>query len=271
MTYPLWYREKVLKTKEKIGYIKTAEKFGISKTTILRWTRNIEIQKTRNNYPRKINGEELLEDVKQNPDLYIHERAKRFGVSYNCMWKSLRRINITYKKKTLNHPKRSEEDRSIFKEKIKSYKNKSIVYVDESGFSHDMPRLYGYSKKGTRCYGSRDWGSKRRTNVIGALCNNKLIAIGLTENNINSNIFISWLKKSLIPVLPPNAVIVMDNASFHTKAEIRKCIEDANHILEYLPTYSPDLNPIEHTWANAKRMRRTTQCDIDQLFSVYLA
>ncbi|WP_420836490.1 transposase [Candidatus Fukatsuia symbiotica] len=37
-------------------------------------------------------------------------------------------------------------------------------------------------------------------------------------------------------------------------------------MLEYLPTYSPDLNPIEHKWAQAKALRRKRQCDIDTLF-----
>jgi hypothetical protein len=35
---------------------------------------------------------------------------------------------------------------------------KPIVYLDESGFSHDMPRTHGYSMKGKRCYGKHDWG-----------------------------------------------------------------------------------------------------------------
>ena len=43
-------------------------------------------------------------------------------------------------------------------------------------------------------------------------------------------------------------------------------IEDNGHFLEYLPPYSPDLNPIEHKWAQAKSKRRKYQCDIDTLF-----
>ena len=32
-------------------------------------------------------------------------------------------------------------------------------------------------------------------------------------------------------------------------------IRNAGHMLEYLPPYSPELNPIEHKWAQAKAQR----------------
>jgi transposase len=98
MTYQITFRKKVLKLKESLGFEKTAIRFGISKTTILRWSKNITIQKKRNKPATKINMQALAEDVKQKQDSYIRERAKRLGVSYNCVWKALRRLNITYKK-----------------------------------------------------------------------------------------------------------------------------------------------------------------------------
>ncbi|WP_218014688.1 transposase [Candidatus Regiella insecticola] len=43
-------------------------------------------------------------------------------------------------------------------------------------------------------------------------------------------------------------------------------IKNAGFTLEYLPVYSPDLNPIEHKWAQAKARRRKYRCDVDTLF-----
>ncbi|CAA2930522.1 Ribosomal protein L11 methyltransferase [Arsenophonus endosymbiont of Bemisia tabaci Q2] len=45
---------------------------------------------------------------------------------------------------------------------------------------------------------------------------------------------------------------MMDNATFHKKQSIQQVIIDAGHMVEYLATYSPDLNPIQHKWAQAK-------------------
>lgn len=130
-----------------------------------------------------------------------------------------------------------------------------------------MPRTHGYSIKGQRCFGTHDWGAKGRTNVIGALLNKNLLTVSLFEHNIDTQIFTSWVKKDLLPKLPEDSVIVLDNASFHKSKDMQDYIRGAGFTLEYLPVYSPDLNPIEHKWAQAKNLRKAHQCDINSLFS----
>ena len=61
----------------------------------------------------------------------------------------------------------------------------------------------------------------------------------------------------------------MDNASFHKRADIIEAIENHGCVLELLPPYSPDLNPIERKWAQAKSIRRETQCSVDTLLQNY--
>jgi transposase len=133
-----------------------------------------------------------------------------------------------------------------------------------------MPRTHGYSLKGQRCYGSHDWGAKGRTNVIGALLGSAIVVVGLLAESVNSDIFTYWVKNTLLPSLAKSSVIVMDNASFHKGADMQKLIKDSGHRLLYLPPYSPDLNPIEKKWAQAKQIRRTTNCSIDELFTNHL-
>lgn len=55
---------------------------------------------------------------------------------------------------------------------------------------------------------------------------------------------------------PKNSVIILDNASFHKRSDARDVIEKARHTLEFLPPHSPDLNPIERKWAQAKSIRQ---------------
>jgi hypothetical protein len=141
-----------------------------------------------------------------------------------------------------------------------------IIYIDESGFAHDMPRTHGYSLCGQRCYGKHDWGAKGRTNVIGALLAGVLLTISMFESTINTDIYTAWVKQDLLPKLPPESVIVMDNATFHKGLEMTTIIEEAGHTLLYLPPYSPDLNPIEKKWAQAKALRRKVGGNITALF-----
>ncbi len=72
---------------------------------------------------------------------------------------ALKRLGVTYKK-TLNHPRANFEKRSAFCQALAEFEKKGRlpVYIDESGFAHDMPRTHGYSKKGHRCFGTHDWG-----------------------------------------------------------------------------------------------------------------
>jgi transposase len=51
----------------------------------------------------------------------------------------------------------------------------------------------------------------------------------------------------------------MDNLGSHKSAAIRRMIRAAGARLWYLPPYSPDLNPIEQTFAKIKNWMRMVQ------------
>ena len=142
--------------------------------------------------------------------------------------------------------------------------------MDESGFAQDTPRTHGYSPRGERCYGVHDWHAKGRINAIGAILGFVFLTVTLFEGSINSDVFYAWLIHELIPVLPMNAVVVMDNASFHKRADMLEAIEQSGCQLEYLPPYSPDFNPIEKKWAQVKAIRKRERCDVDALFSTHI-
>ena len=137
-----------------------------------------------------------------------------------------------------------------------------------------MPRTHGYAAIGQRCLGSHDWHAKGRTNVIGALIGKALLTASLFTTNINSETFYEWTVQDLLPKLPPASVIVMDNAPFHKRADILPAILKAGHTIDFLPSYSPDLNPIEKKWAQLKSFRKKILCSVSHLFNIesfYLA
>jgi transposase len=129
-----------------------------------------------------------------------------------------------------------------------------------------MPRTHGYAPAGQRCHGTHDWHARGRTNVIGALMGCALLTVELFSVTVDAEVFTAWVKQELLPKLSPACVLVMDNATFHKRPDTQKAIASAGHTLEYLPTYSPDLNPIEHKWAQAKSARKKFQCSVTQIF-----
>lgn len=133
-----------------------------------------------------------------------------------------------------------------------------------------MPRLHGYSKRGERCYGKHDWHAKGRVNVIGAIIGSAFLTLSVFPCYVNSDVFYAWLTQDLLPKVSKGAIIVMDNASFHKRNDMLEEIQKYGCTLEFLPPYSPDLNPIEKKWAQVKSIRRKLRCSIEELFSQHL-
>ena len=129
-----------------------------------------------------------------------------------------------------------------------------------------MPRTHGYTAVGERCSGVHDRRAGGRTNAVGALLGKDPPTVTLFDGAADSDVFYAWIRQDLLPKLPENSVIIMDNASFHKRRDIQEAVKAKGHILEYMPVYSPDLNPIEHKWAQAKALRRKHRCSVDELF-----
>jgi transposase len=73
----------------------------------------------------------------------------------------------------------------------------------------------------------------------------------------NTEAFITWLKDNLFPCLrakygPQTKVIVMDNVNTHCSEDVERAIYEEGHLVEYLPPYSPDFNPIELSFSVLK-------------------
>jgi transposase len=65
-------------------------------------------------------------------------------------------------------------------------------------------------------------------------------------------------------VVRAGQVVILDNASFHRKAHLRKLLAKVGCSLLALPTYSPDFNKIEPLWTTLKqRIRMCTDPSLD--------
>lgn len=129
-----------------------------------------------------------------------------------------------------------------------------LVFVDETGASTKMARLYGRSPRGERCVAAVPHGHWKTTTFVGGLRLSGMTAPMVLDGAMNGAAFLAWVEQVLAPTLAPGDVVVMDNLPAHKPAAVRTAIEDRGAELRYLPPYSPDLNPIEMAYAKLKAM-----------------
>ena len=60
----------------------------------------------------------------------------------------------------------------------------------------------------------------------------------------------------MVPTLQPGQLVVMDNLGAHRPKRVRELIEGKGCEIVYLPSYSPDLNPIEEAFSKVKHILR---------------
>ena len=79
--------------------------------------------------------------------------------------------------------------------------------------------------------------------------------------------FLAYIEQVLVPELSNGEVVVMDNLPAHKVKGVRQAIEKAGAQLRYLPSYSPDFNPIEHAFAKLKaHLRKAAARTIPELW-----
>jgi len=162
-------------------------------------------------------------------------------------------------KKTTRYAKRNAAERQAFQATLAALNEEQLVWVDECGVDQDLYRLHARSPRGVPVL--VDIQDKRfapRISIIAAYHQHQLCAPLRFEGSTDTTLFNTWIEQGLVPVLQPGQVVIMDNARFHQSATTRHLIEQANCQLLFQPTYSPDLNKIEHQWAVLKQGIRAT-------------
>jgi transposase len=133
---------------------------------------------------------------------------------------------------------------------------KKLIFIDETGATTKMARLYGRAPKGARCRASVPHGHWKTTTFTAGLRIGGLAAPMILDGPMDGAAFRAYVAKVLIPELAPGDVVVMDNLPAHGVSGVRTAVEAAGATLLYLPPYSPDFNPIEMAFAKLKALLR---------------
>lgn len=136
---------------------------------------------------------------------------------------------------------------------------KRLVFIDETWIKTNMSPIRGWGRKGKRLRGFAPHGHWNTTTFIAALRCDGLTAPCVFDGPINGISFRAYVEQILIATLKPGDIVIMDNLGSHKAKVIRQLIKSARARLWFLPPYSPDLNPIEQTFAKIKHWMRMAQ------------
>ena len=119
-----------------------------------------------------------------------------------------------------------------------------------------MVRHYGRSPCGKRLVASVPHGHWKTLTLVAALRVDRMTAPYTIDGAMDGPSFLAYVEQVLAPTLHKGDIVFMDNLRAHKIVGVREAIEATGAELEYLPAYSPDLNPIEQAFSKLKAALR---------------
>ena len=195
---------------------------------------------------------------------YADRLAERAGVrrSPSALCRALKALGLARKKRRSEAAERDREDvaeaRAAWRAELAGVDPARLVFVDETGIDTRMTRPYARAGRGERAVGKVPRGRWERLTVLGALAPDGLAASRSVAAATGTAVFLAFVEQVLVPALRerPDALVVMDNLGAHEAEKVRGALDRAGLGYRYLPSYSPDLNPIEPAWSKLKARLR---------------
>jgi transposase len=160
-------------------------------------------------------------------------------------------------KKSQIASERDEEARGLWRWLASRFDARRLVFVDESGFNTSMTRLYARAPRGKRAYGKVPRNRGKNTTLIAAITLEGAMGESMSvEGATDARAFEAYVEHFLAPSLCEGQVVVLDGLGAHRPKRIRELIEARGADLVFLPSYSPDFNPIEEAFSKVKALVR---------------
>jgi transposase len=205
--------------------------------------------------------ERLRALVRKRPDATLEELRQLLGLDGSIMmvWRALKKLGITRKKKTRHADERNRPDvrkkRRRFRKEVRMIAPRRLVFVDETGVTTAMTPTYGRAPRGQRVAASAP-ASWESVTLIAALGLDGARAPLAFPGATNETAFQAYVEGVLVPALRAGDVVVFDNLAAHLRPAVTEAIERAGARVMPLPPYSPDFTPIEEMFSKLKEFLR---------------
>ena len=115
-----------------------------------------------------------------------------------------------------------------------------------------MVPLRARSPRGERAFGKAPKNWDKNVTLISSSSLKGMGPSMSIEGSADGEAFALYVEHFLCPALEHGQIVVMDNLQVHKMRRVRQLIEGRGCELWFLPSYSPDFNPIEEAFSKAK-------------------
>ncbi len=159
-------------------------------------------------------------------------------------------------KKTLIAREQSAQQRAAWQERLRTIDGSRLIFLDETSTPTTLTPLRGRAPRGQRVVGRVRRGPWHSVSLLASLHLDGLGPGLQVDGAIDRDAFETFVAEQLAPILQPGQIVVLDNLAVHKSARARALIEAVGAELWFLPTYSPDFNPIEQAFSKLKHQLR---------------
>jgi hypothetical protein len=153
-----------------------------------------------------------------------------------------------------------------------------LFYIDEFAFRLNMTRDYARAPQGERANAAVPFRPGPAITLVMALGLSGIVAPCAFQGAMNGHIFGLYMAEQVLPHLPPNAIVVVDNLSAHDSEDARDALEahglvvvddqedDDEEVADALekpgiqvwlmPPYPPELSAVEECGSKVKALVR---------------
>ena len=166
---------------------------------------------------------------------------------------------------------RSHRKRAWFWRRMKKVLHERLKFIDESGVTTVLTRLFGRAAPGERVQESVPKNYGQSTSVVSLIGLTGVETTMLVEGAVDTLVFNAFCENFVRPCLRVGDVLVLDNLGAHRASRIEEIAESCGARVIWLPPYSPDFSPIEQMWSKLKtylrKAKARTKEELDRAIS----
>jgi transposase len=134
-----------------------------------------------------------------------------------------------------------------------------VVFIDESGLSERPTRVRTWAPRGQTPVIQFHFNWKQLPMIVGVSFTSAYFR--LHPGTIKSPQIVAFLKALVAQIKQP-LLIIWDGVRAHRSRMVRDYVDtlDGHIVIDFLPPYAPELNPVEYLWAWLKRHALANFC-----------